>query len=272
MAKLIKKYDSDYFVTSNEIFRDKRLSYKELGLLLQLLSLPNDWDFNIRGLSTLHKDGRSSVAETLKKLIEYGYLWRDSDKQTRNEKGLYDKLDYYIYDNPKNNPHYNLSGNQATDDIQSGNRDTDNPNTEIQAQYNNNQYNNNQYNSTSTNKPNLNDLFNVKQYELDGMLLTDKQYDDINELVQMIGCRVIDSSKDDLLRFLKKLYDKEKQTFIVNGSEEIYDLKSFVKGVFSRKTEHDTEEYKQIKNLANQGYDWAIDYVNENPKIFSNLK
>lgn len=278
-GKLIKKYDTDFFITTNEIFRDKRLSLKELGLLCQLLSLPNDWDFNIKGLATLHTDNYDSVRTGLLKLEEYGYLTR---VQKSAERGKFGSIDYYIYANPNDNEEWlkdkktrdnsPILENPITVEPILENPITVEPITDKQEQYNNNQYRNNKYNSTSTNKPNLNDVFKSKNHELDGMLLTDKQYDDINELVKMVGCNVINSSKDDLLRFLKKLYNKDKQTFTINGIEEIYDLKSFVKGVFSRKTEHDIEEYKQIKNLADQGFDWAINFVDENPKKFSNLK
>ena len=82
MAKLIKAYKDNFTIVDNDIFMDKRLSYKDLGLLCQLLSLPDNWNFNVPGIAKLHVDGTNSVKAGLRKLEEFGYLTR---KQTRNE-------------------------------------------------------------------------------------------------------------------------------------------------------------------------------------------
>jgi hypothetical protein len=76
MAKLIKAYKDNFTIVDNEIFKDQRLSYKELGLLCQMLSLPNNWSFSVAGLAVIHKDGTDSIKAGVKKLEEYGYLTR----------------------------------------------------------------------------------------------------------------------------------------------------------------------------------------------------
>lgn len=48
----------DFTVMSNYHLRDRRLSAKEMGLLSFVLSLPDDWDFTIRGLIGLMRDGK----------------------------------------------------------------------------------------------------------------------------------------------------------------------------------------------------------------------
>jgi len=169
VGKLIKKYKDNYTHLPNSIFKDKRLSYKELGLLNQMLSLPDYWEFSSRGLASLHSDSRATIQRTLNKLIEYGYVWRDTkDKMmSRTSDGRFDKADYYIYDDPSENPHYNavkdqilaknLAQNQATDEENlAQNPSTVNPSTVNEPKLNNKESN------ISTNKGIYNNNKNTK--------------------------------------------------------------------------------------------------------------
>ncbi len=47
----------DYTTISNYHLRDKSLSLKAKGLLTMILALPEDWNFPIRGLSAICKEG-----------------------------------------------------------------------------------------------------------------------------------------------------------------------------------------------------------------------
>jgi len=49
--------NKDYTIMSNIHLREKNLSLKAKGLLTLMLSLPDDWDYSIRGLCLLSKDG-----------------------------------------------------------------------------------------------------------------------------------------------------------------------------------------------------------------------
>ena len=51
----------DYTTISNYHLRDKRLSLKAKGLLTMILALPEDWNFTIRGLSAICKEGVESI-------------------------------------------------------------------------------------------------------------------------------------------------------------------------------------------------------------------
>ena len=42
---------------SNYHLQDKKLSLKAKGLLSYMLSLPDDWDYSLKGLTTGCKDG-----------------------------------------------------------------------------------------------------------------------------------------------------------------------------------------------------------------------
>ena len=51
MAVFRVERTGDYTVMSNFHLKDKRLSLKAKGLLSQMLSLPDDWDYTLSGLS-----------------------------------------------------------------------------------------------------------------------------------------------------------------------------------------------------------------------------
>lgn len=64
----------NYTVMSNYHLQDKRLSFKAKGLLSFMLSLPEDWDYTIRGLAHFSSDGVWCVKNTLNELKKFGYL------------------------------------------------------------------------------------------------------------------------------------------------------------------------------------------------------
>ncbi|MDO4542624.1 MAG: hypothetical protein Q4C00_07350, partial [Bacillota bacterium] len=82
MARIRKEYKYGFTTVSNEMYRDNRLSLKDRGLLGTMLSLPDYWDFSIRGLASMLEDGVTAIGASLRKLEETGYL-----KRTRIKKG-----------------------------------------------------------------------------------------------------------------------------------------------------------------------------------------
>lgn len=105
MAILRQEKRDKYTVIDNTVFLDNELSYKAKGLLCQMLSLPDYWDFSIAGLSKLASDGRDSVASTLKELEEKRYFRRE---QVRDG-GKFGNVEYVVSEIPfTENP---LTGN-----------------------------------------------------------------------------------------------------------------------------------------------------------------
>ena len=97
MAKLRVKKNGDYTVISNAALRDPRLSCKACGLLVRMLSLPDGWNFSIRGLASMYKDGKAAVDTALKELEEAGYLRRT---RTRDANGRLSDVEYTIMEIP----------------------------------------------------------------------------------------------------------------------------------------------------------------------------
>ena len=116
-GNIIRKHkNSNFTVVDNEILKNNKLSLKAKGLLVILLSLPDDWEFSVSGLSSLSKDGRDSTRSTLKELENNGYLKME---QTKNDDGMFGKVVYNVYEVP-------FTGNPST-----GNPFTDKPFTDI---------------------------------------------------------------------------------------------------------------------------------------------
>lgn len=89
---------NNFTVMSNYHFKEKKMSLKAKGLLSLMLSLPDDWDYNVSGLVRLSKDGKDSVMSALQELEKFGYLTR---QQLFNEKGQFNGIEYNIYEQPQ---------------------------------------------------------------------------------------------------------------------------------------------------------------------------
>ena len=91
----------NYTTLSNYHFKDRRLSWKAKGLLSTMLSLPNNWNYNIEGLACLSNDGIKATNSGLIELEKYGYLTRN---QKRNQNGHFGVTEYVIYEQPLEKP------------------------------------------------------------------------------------------------------------------------------------------------------------------------
>lgn len=65
---------SNFTTIDNGIFQDRRLTNSARGLLVLMLSLPNDWDFSVKGLVAICREGERAVKSALRELKELGYL------------------------------------------------------------------------------------------------------------------------------------------------------------------------------------------------------
>lgn len=87
---------TNYTKIDNNYLEDKNISLKAKGLLTLMLSLPDNWKFNVKGLCFLCKESKLAVTNALNELKENNYL--------EIEKGYgYDGkfiYEYTIYENP----------------------------------------------------------------------------------------------------------------------------------------------------------------------------
>ena len=71
----VEKKDN-YSILPNAAINDKRLSLEARGLLVFLLSKPNDWQVNSRALTNISPAGRDKIRRILRELEQFGYLER----------------------------------------------------------------------------------------------------------------------------------------------------------------------------------------------------
>ncbi len=95
---MIRSEDKKNFTwVHNTFIRDRRLSMAERGLLLTMMSMPENWSFSVTGLYGMVADGRDRVRSTVKALEDHGYLRRE---QKCDENGLFNDVLYTFSDEP----------------------------------------------------------------------------------------------------------------------------------------------------------------------------
>lgn len=98
MAVFRVEKSKNYTTISNCCLRDTNLSLKAKGLLAQMLSLPEDWDYTMLGLAKLNKEGKDAIRAALSELEKAGYVIR---ARARDEHGRLRGADYFVYETPQ---------------------------------------------------------------------------------------------------------------------------------------------------------------------------
>lgn len=90
--------NKDYTVMSNYHLRDKNISLKAKGLLSQMLSLPENWDYTLKGLSGINREGIDAIRQAVRELEEAEYIVRS---RARDRNGCLRGTEYVIYEQPQ---------------------------------------------------------------------------------------------------------------------------------------------------------------------------
>ena len=90
-----------YTVMSNHHLRNHALSLKAKGLLSQMLSLPEDWDYTLQGLAQINKESIDAIREAVRELERAGYIKRSRE---RDERGCLRGTVYTIFEQPHTEP------------------------------------------------------------------------------------------------------------------------------------------------------------------------
>ena len=134
MAVFRVERNTGYTVMSNHHLRNKELSLKAKGLLSQMLSLPEDWDYTLAGLSYINRESIDAIRTAVWELEKAGYITR---RQGRDEKGKMTAIEYTIYEQPQP-PELDcpVLENPTADNPILENPTTDNPTSENPTQLN----------------------------------------------------------------------------------------------------------------------------------------
>ena len=98
MAVFRVERNKGYTVMSNHHLRNKDLSLKAKGLLSQMLSLPEDWDYTLKGLSLINREQIDAIRAAVRELEQAGYIVRSRE---RDSQGRLRGADYIIYEQPQ---------------------------------------------------------------------------------------------------------------------------------------------------------------------------
>ena len=123
MAVFRVERNTGYTVMSNHHLRNKELTLKAKGLLSQMLSLPEDWDYTLAGLSYINRESIDAIRTAVWELEKAGYITR---RQGRDEKGKMTAIEYTIYEQPQSrrNCHCTGIGKSNTGETDIGKSDT----------------------------------------------------------------------------------------------------------------------------------------------------
>ena len=90
-----------YTVMSNHHLCNHALTLKAKGLLSQMLSLPENWDYTLQGLAQINKESIDAIREAVRELERAGYIKRSRE---RDERGCLRGTVYTIYEQPHTEP------------------------------------------------------------------------------------------------------------------------------------------------------------------------
>lgn len=256
---------SDYVVMSNRHFREKQMSLKAKGLLSEMLSLPDDWDYSIAGLAAINKESVTSIKSALAELQEFGYLKIEKIYPDKSNSGRIEYI-YNVYEYPQNQVADNQPiekqeiEKQGVENQPLENQPLENQSVENRMQYNNKKQNNNKQN---INKQNIKDrveefklLFNVICVSLPEVrLLTKVRVAHIKTLLTTLeksGCTPIE--------FLKKIENSDfltgrsgqwRATFdwIIQPSNAVKIIEGNYSGKAKANSSYDIDELEKINTL-----------------------
>ncbi len=90
------RVESNFSVISNSVIRDTRLSYRARGVLLDILSRPDNWRISADSLARSGSEGRHAILTALKELREVGYM---RTQKLRKDNGQFETVSI-VYDTP----------------------------------------------------------------------------------------------------------------------------------------------------------------------------
>ena len=150
MKKTINKKEN-FTSIHNKLINDSRISLKAKGIMLYMLSKPENWKYNPKEIAKNSKDGLDSVYSGIKELIEAGYISR-----TRHSDGT---VDYFVFEDVEENDIVDFSKkenpNRENPNRENPNRENpnrENPNRENPNRENPNRENPDVYKRKNTNK------------------------------------------------------------------------------------------------------------------------
>ncbi|AID01536.1 hypothetical protein BE24_05460 [Staphylococcus xylosus] len=147
----VYKESGNFVMVHKDFIHDSNLSWKAKGILLYLLSRPDDWQVYETEIVKHSSDGLSGLKSGIKELEEVGYIQRN---RKRDDKGRLKEYEYLVYEQPNHVRFSNVGktnvGNSYIGKTYVGESHTTNNNSTNNDLTNNNNTNNDS-NTSATN-------------------------------------------------------------------------------------------------------------------------
>jgi len=124
---MIKDKSNPYVMLNKTFLNDSNLTAKAKGILSYLLSLPDDWKIYEDEIITHFADGRDSIRNGIKELINNGYIEKE---RVRNQYGQLKGCNYSVYEIPTKNVKSNVGDSNTGESNITNNNLTNNDLTE----------------------------------------------------------------------------------------------------------------------------------------------
>ena len=98
MIYRVERRENPFVQVDKGFINDKRLGFKEKGILLYFLSKPDGWNFYAEEIASNSSDGVSAVKAGIHNLMKSGYIVRG--ERIRNEKGQLGPYEYIVKEVP----------------------------------------------------------------------------------------------------------------------------------------------------------------------------
>ena len=99
MAVIRVEKNGNYTTMCNVHLRDKNISLKAKGLLSQMLSLPDSWEYSVAGLVKINQEGENGIISILRELKEAGYVQVRRYNPNETKSGRFE-YEYTVYEVP----------------------------------------------------------------------------------------------------------------------------------------------------------------------------
>ena len=210
----------NYTMMSNQHLKEKRLTLKAKGLMSVMLSLPENWDYTLRGLSAISKEGVDAISEAVKELERSGYVIRN---RKRDERGRLSGTEYLIYED------CHMNSQPAQDAPKPEKPKRENPRLENPVQENPAQLNTNRSNTNSekTYPPNTQGenpypSIHLKEKQEDVAAIRDSVRSQIG-----YSCLVTPYNRDrmdEIVELMVEILCTGRETITISGAEYLAEL------------------------------------------------
>ena len=226
--------NKDYTSMSNYHLKDERLSLKAKGLLSVMLSLPEEWDYSVRGLEKICLESKNTINSILNEIERYGYLKR----KRIYKNGKITNWEYLIFEK-----------SQIEDDLYPKNEDIENQDIE--------NWDNNKILNNKILNNNKKEIIKEKRYfEDDNLNDLFKDFLSVRKKLKAVNS---DRAITLLINKLSKYDDKTKIKMIENSIENswkgIYELKEEKKQTFNHYKTQSEREKEVFENFLAKGDD-----------------